>query len=227
MRILQRNSLVVTIDRFNHAHYYGLPWQQEAPTLLAWLQSRMGRNPALGHCIAMTPDDWKQPCNLFTGEQPNSRASSQHVMAAEGLRMLRIIEHETGLESSLCQRCKDSLDARMFDDGHSGICSDGSCSLAYWRLLNTWHGEQPSDMLINGLSYLQQRRDNLGRWVRFPFFYTVLVLSEVMHDIAETEIRYCLAHCRHLSRIQGYEDDVHLQRRHDISQRLVGRYELA
>ena len=41
-----------------------------------------------------------------------------------------------------------------------------------------------------GLATLKQHRDGKGRWGRFPFWYTLLAVSELHSKAAVAELRY-------------------------------------
>jgi hypothetical protein len=44
--------------------------------------------------------------------------------------------------------------------------------------------------LANGLAALRRRRDGEGRWKHFPYFYTLLALSEMDAAFVREEIQY-------------------------------------
>jgi hypothetical protein len=44
--------------------------------------------------------------------------------------------------------------------------------------------------LRGGLTHLREHRDGSGRWRRFPFYYTLLALTEIPGRAAGREIRY-------------------------------------
>ena len=46
------------------------------------------------------------------------------------------------------------------------------------------------ERLSGGLTHLRGYRDGKGRWRRFPYYYTLLALSEIPGKEADAEIRY-------------------------------------
>ena len=46
------------------------------------------------------------------------------------------------------------------------------------------------ERLAGGLKFLREHRDGQGRWHRFPFYYTLLALSEVGSRGTSGELQY-------------------------------------
>ena len=62
------------------------------------------------------------------------------------------------------------------------------------------------------LSALPKHRDGQGAWRRFPFFYTLLALSELDHPKVREELRYARGACEEkLTRLKP-GDDVAMRR---------------
>jgi hypothetical protein len=59
-----------------------------------------------------------------------------------------------------------------------------------WRHLLASTTPDDQRRLENGLLELHRHRDGAGRWKRFPFFYTLLALSEIELPGAREEVRY-------------------------------------
>ena len=57
------------------------------------------------------------------------------------------------------------------------------------------------------LSALPQHRDGQGAWRRFPFFFTLLALSELDHPKVRDELRYARGACEQkLTRLKPVND---------------------
>ncbi len=98
--------------------------------------------------------------------------------------------------------------------------------MALWRHLLA--SRQPDDQrrLENGLAELHRHRDGEGRWKRFPFFYTLLVLSEVSHlPGVHEEIQYAEAvierALRRVSKASGPEQSKFDYRRKVVLERIL------
>jgi hypothetical protein len=71
-----------------------------------------------------------------------------------------------------------------------GVYCCGTCSVALWRHLTASGIAGDQQRLENGLAELHRYRDGEGRWKRFPFYYTLLALSEMDIPGVREEIVY-------------------------------------
>ena len=71
-----------------------------------------------------------------------------------------------------------------------GVYCCGTCSVALWRHLHVQREPGDQRRLENGLAELRRHRDGEGRWKRFPFYYTLLALSEMDLPGVRDEIVY-------------------------------------
>jgi hypothetical protein len=58
------------------------------------------------------------------------------------------------------------------------------------RYLASVHGDDARGDVSRRVQTLSQHRAPNGRWIRFPFFYTLLVLSELPKSVAENEMTF-------------------------------------
>ena len=84
----------------------------------------------------------------------------------------------------------DGLEAR----GLSLFCC-GPCTASVWRLISIGGLGECDNELDRMLSVLPSYRDKKGTWSRFPFFFTVLALSEIDRPNAKRELEYALPEC--------------------------------
>ncbi len=73
-----------------------------------------------------------------------------------------------------------------------GLFCCATCSVSLWRHLLASGRADDEQRLENGLAGLKRSRDGKGRWKRFPFYYTLLALSEIDLPAARDEIHYAL-----------------------------------
>jgi hypothetical protein len=66
----------------------------------------------------------------------------------------------------------------------------GPCTVGLWRHMSVGGFGSYSKKLGKGLEVLKSYRDGKGKWGRFPFYYTLLALSEINHPTAKKEIEY-------------------------------------
>jgi hypothetical protein len=76
--------------------------------------------------------------------------------------------------------------------------------------------------LSGGVEQLSQRRDGRGRWLRFPFYYTLLALAEIPGPRAAGEIRYAAPVLERMLRRRGRGDRFDLRRR-TLAERALAR----
>jgi hypothetical protein len=76
-----------------------------------------------------------------------------------------------------------------------------------WRLAGIDAPVADDAALDHLLSALPQYRDGQGAWRRFPFFYTLLALSELDHPKVRDELRYARGACEQkLTRLKPSND---------------------
>lgn len=78
------------------------------------------------------------------------------------------------------------------------------------------------ERLHGGLTYLKEHRDGKGRWRRFPFYYTLLALTEIPGNAADNEIRYVAPGLVRMLKRKG-SGDRYDRRRRDVAETLLGR----
>ena len=67
-----------------------------------------------------------------------------------------------------------------------------------WRHLVVGGLNKSKMRLGDGLKVLRKYRDGNGKWRRFPFYYTLLALSEIDDKRAIDEMRYVAPVCERL-----------------------------
>ncbi len=76
-----------------------------------------------------------------------------------------------------------------------------------WRLVGIDAPAADDAALDHLLSALPKYRDGQGAWRRFPFFYTLLALSELDHPNVREELRYARGACEQkLTRLKPGND---------------------
>ena len=86
--------------------------------------------------------------------------------------------------------------ARAAEDprnGNPGLYGCGKCSVGLWRNLLAGGLDRHEERLRRGGSHLRSVRDGEHHWRRFPFWYTVLALSEMDSTEARAELKYAPA----------------------------------
>jgi len=227
MNILNPESLIETVDRFNDCLFFRKDGSSDANAIVEWTGSRLGKEGAYAGSFAMTPSDWNRPFRLFTGEPITSRAGRAHVIAQETTRMLRIIANKTGKPIAASGLSEAKLSERIFNHPRSiaretGHYCCGTCSVAFWRTLNAGGFPLESELVnTQNLQTLRRHRDPKGGWKRFPFYYTLLFLSETASALAKEEIIQQLQGCRNRLRSLSHKQDPYSQRRIELLNRII------
>ena len=93
-----------------------------------------------------------------------------------------------------------------------GMYCCGTCTVAYWRALTTnWIADAEMRLSLGMRSLKDARQD--GKWRRFPFYYTVLALTELPGDIARDEMAYILPSCERALKFLRQDDSHQKQKR--------------
>jgi len=228
MKILHKNSLIETVDAFNEAVFFNYPWQKEAESLVAWMDSRLGKDRAYAGSYAMTESDWNCEFRLFTGERVSTRAARSHIIAEESTRMMNIIKNETGIDSDSRKESEKRLAAQILsyipgNTVSTGFYCCGKCSISLWRCVAGGGFSNRLNILEPAIALLAGARDGSGDWHRYPFYYTLLILAEMDSRLALAEIQYCSERLRRArQRLSGKSDSLS-KRRLTLIDRLLTR----
>ena len=224
MKILNTDSLILTVDHFNEAVFREDDWRDEADSIVAWVSEQLGGG--YWGSFAMTESDWERPFHLFTGEKITTRAGRSHVLAQETNRMLEIIEKELGSSIEAKAISEARLAERIFENEQSVALSTGdyccgTCSVSLWRCLQAGGYPQYAKALENGMHTLTGFREEKGGWRRYPFYYTLLCLSEVTNEDAVSEIRHQLPTILRRKKMLRSKDDQFSKRRYALLDKIV------
>ena len=71
-----------------------------------------------------------------------------------------------------------------------GLFCCGKCTVGFWRNLLAGGLDRREERLQHGVQHLRSMRDADHGWRKFPFWYTVLALSEIDSGEAKAELKY-------------------------------------
>ncbi|MFB3883132.1 MAG: hypothetical protein ACE149_17830 [Armatimonadota bacterium] len=224
MRLIDRRSLAVTLDRVNDALFSGRAIPRSARSeAAAWIAGRQGLPGCYADMFAPTKQDFAG-AHLFTGEAIASRAATAHVLGEEAMRALRLLGITSPAVIGALARAKDGMEARLGGGASQpvGLYCCGTCSCAYWRNLAAGGLDHGEARLAQGMKGLKARRLGTGRWRVFPFFYTVLALTEIELPGARAELHYAAPVLeRYLQ--SATTGNLTSQRRHALAERALAR----
>lgn len=161
--------------------------------LLEWLlgrQIRSGRNAGLFEPSAADYETRR----LVTGERMKTKLATIHVMSQEAARTLHLVAAGEPTAAEAVRRAAERLGATCY--GGATHCTIGECATSfagYLRFLHAVDGDAAMPEVAWRIQTLSAHRDGRGRWTRFPFRYTSLVLLEIDSAEARDELAYARA----------------------------------
>lgn len=193
--LVHPDSLAGTLDAVHAALFYDTPLSEQArEEAAAWIADRQGLPGAYAGMFAPTERDYAFGALTFTGEKVSSSAGTGHLLSEEACRALLLLGIDTPEVREALKRARRGILHRLEQSepagSESGVYCCGTCSVALWRHLLPSRELADARRLEHGLAELNRHRDGAGRWRRFPFYYTLLALSEMTHPAARDEALY-------------------------------------
>ena len=227
MRILHANTLAGTLDALNEVFFMGHSLSKGESAIVArWLASRQGVKGTYRGMIAPTPMDFKRGIRLFTGEKVFSGAAIGHILGEEASRALILLDGSLPIaREALKKSNKGIMRALMSCETPTrvrGFYCCGTCTVALWRHLAVGGLRQSKRRLNAGLKVLRRYRDGTGKWRRFPFYYTLLALSELGRTLASDELHYTAPLCERLLNRYKAKNKI-ARRRRILLERILAR----
>lgn len=221
MLIVRPTSLAGTIDSTAEAFFYHQPitdsLRGEIAALITSRQTHTGKNAGL--FIPFTAEMDAQG-RLFTGEMLHTAFARTHHQMIEAARILKLLAVENfGADQSI-----QVAAGRMLSECYSQSCTRGECKpliVAYLRYLAQDETPAASERVASHLVLLSSHRDGKGRWNGFPFYYTLLMLTEVSHPQALQELLYAQQVCQKLHDGKWDTDQVSKRRQATVARALT------
>jgi len=225
VRLIHPHSLADTLDAVEEAFFLGHPLAAgQRQQVARWIAGRQGLPGSYAGMFAPGSRDWDGVA-VFTGETTATHAGVSHILGEESCRaLIRLGNTGASVRKRLALATQGMLH-RLQPSGVSsrsvrGMYCCGICSVAMWRHLTVGGLSESQRRLTAGMKELKAHRDGRGRWRRFPFWYTLLALSEIDLPGARTEMRYAAPHCeRYLRRVRC--NGKYTQRRGLVAERIL------
>ena len=219
------DSLYSAIDSVSESLFFNrLISNSQRDAVANWIVGRQGLPDAYADMFAPTEKDTHGVC-LFTGEAVRSRVGIAHILGEECCRVIALLDVRNRQVRNALDRAKSGLSQKI-DQWETcrrspGLYCCGTCSAAYWRNLAIGLLPRSEERLRLGLRGLRKLRTRDGRWRRFPFFYTCLVLTEIGPHLARDEMQYAAPYWqRNLNKLSTASGRV-WKRRAAVGQRLL------
>lgn len=195
MQIIKSNSLAVTLDALNDIFFSNKFLSKGQKEKIAkWIVGRHGKPGSYANMFAPTIKDFRDGIRIFTGEKVYSRAAISHILGEESCRALIQLKVSKITVRTVLQRASEGILERLRQAERAphipGMYCCGTCTCSLWRHLVVGGLKSAERRLRAGMKALKRHRDGTGRWRRFPFYYTLLVLSEIDLMSAKKEMQY-------------------------------------
>jgi hypothetical protein len=215
-------NLVATLNGLAGAFFIQQPVPpvlcEETATLIVSRQQKTGTNA--GFFIPFTAEAGAEVM-LFSGEKLHTDFARNHAMMIEAARLLKLLAVENHGSPHAVQLAYH----RMQEACYSSFCTRGECkalTMAFLRFLLVEGGEGTTALLEEFLTRLSSHRDGKGKWKGFPFYFTLLVLTEIPDPFSTSELLNSASACEKLRSLNLDPDPVS-KRRLEILTRALER----
>lgn len=229
MELIREDSLGDTLNAVNEVIFYGhdIPENQKIE-IARWIAGRQGLPGAYADMFAATDKDRDTGYTTFTGETIKTRAGSAHILGEESARLLILLNvQEKDVQNALTRATEGMMSRLLTQSGEVrkeslGTYCCGICSVSYWRHLSVGGLQEPERRLAAGMEILKEHRLGDGRWRRFPFYYTLLALTDIDLPSAIEEMRYAAPVCEKVLMQKPKENETS-KRRRIVAERILAK----
>ena len=224
--MINGTSLSQTVDAVHAAQFDGRTvTAAERKRIAEWIAARQGLPGAYAGTFAGFPSEQTRGIVVFTGERFTC-ASARHILGEETSRALRQLRVSQGdvtralaaADAGLMQALARATEHPRHK--HSGFFCCGKCSVGLWRNLLSGGLDRREERLRFGTQHLRSTRDDKHGWRTFPFWYTVLALSEMDSASARGELRHAAPALERAAR-RPTGATVYARRRHQLAVRTL------
>jgi len=210
-------------DAFFHRRSLAEPTRKE---LAVWIAQRRGKPGSYAGMFAPTGVDMRNGIRVYTGELVRSGAAIRHILGEEACRALILLSVEDSRIREALERATNGMLRRLRQTEDTskvhGMYCCGVCSVAYWRNVMVDGLDRNEERLMAGMIALRAHRTDDGRWRRFPFYYTLLALSDIKLRPALDEMRYAAPLLERYVK-KRVLDSRFSERRHIICERILAK----
>jgi hypothetical protein len=140
--------------------------------------------------VAPSPGENRETTRTYLGDRFANNACVAHTLAEEAATVLGRLAPEDPCVKSIVTGVAAFQERRRTYPINRGRYCCPTCTAALWRALTVTELPGYEEDLSNGLRFLRTRRDGDGQWIGFPFFWTLLALTEIPLPEARNEILY-------------------------------------
>ncbi|OHB48847.1 MAG: hypothetical protein A2Y10_06235 [Planctomycetes bacterium GWF2_41_51] len=222
MKILNTKSLAVTAENLNEAFFNGIGIPKSEKIIIAkWIASRQGGTHSYANMFEPMPLDFSRGFKLFTGEEVTSGAGIGYCLGQDCCRLLAKININDNTVRTALKNAIEGITQRINSyDFSKGFYCCGRCSTVYWRFLAA-DADKNASLLKAAVKILKSYRIGNGKWQRFPYWHTLLALTEIPPQISGEELKYALPLCEKVAARKNTNKDKYISRRLKIAQKAL------
>jgi hypothetical protein len=221
------DSLSQTIDAVDELAFANQPLPSaERERVARWIADRQGLPGAYSGAFAGFPTELHDGLVVFTGER-FTHASVRHILGEESCRVLRLLDVRDPKVQAALERADAGLMHSVAHGEHDpryrnpGVYCCGKCTVSMWRNLASGGLDRHEERLRKGVGqFLRLKRAGQGKWRVFPFWYTVLALTEMDVPEARDELGY-VAPVLERTAQRAAPASTHGKRRHELARRAL------
>jgi len=177
---------------------------EETQTALNWILGRQGLKYSYRGLFAPTENDMTEGLQTLTGERFSGRpALSRHILGEEALRTVVLWNRSSDPAAVKALRGYEKIVNLSVD----GTFCCYNCTIAFLRTLTVAKVGNWPETLDKGIDKIRKTRISNGRWHGFPFFYTLLALSEMDVPSAKDELQHASNAAKKLIKKYKQKDD--------------------
>ncbi len=190
-QVLVSSSLAETLWRLEEVRQGFRPkFTSKVQEALCWVISRQGLQRSYANLFSPTIKDI-DGVQLLTGEHVEY-AALRHILGEEALRTVLLWGQGS---SAAVNTAVNSFNQLLERGGASCASLTGfyccyKCTPAFMRALAVVKPDGWRNILEKSVGNIKENRTSDGRWRSFPFFYTLLTLSEIDLVSAKDELRH-------------------------------------
>ncbi|MBS7615034.1 hypothetical protein KEJ18_04810 [Candidatus Bathyarchaeota archaeon] len=203
--LLVQESLQETVYRLEETRLgFRKSSAEETRKALNWILGRQGLKYSYRGLFAPTEKDMAEGLQTLTGEQfPGRNALSRHILGEEALRAIILWNRSSDPAAVKALKAYEKI-VNLSEDG-TFCCYN--CTIAFLRTLTAAKVGNWSETLYKEIGKIRKKRTSNGRWHGFPFFYTLLALSEIDVPSAKDELQHASNAAKKLIKKYKQKDD--------------------
>lgn len=187
-KLLAPESLQETVYRLEEVRRgFRTSSDKEVQEALNWILGRQGLKGSYRKLFAPTEKDLSDGLQMLTGERfPGRGLLTRHILGEEALRAVVLWNRKS---HPIAMKALDGFE-EMVNSHPSGFYCCYNCTSPFLRTLSTVKPKRWDEILDEGIGNIKKTRVSNGRWQGFPFYYTLLALSEMDVRSAKDELKY-------------------------------------